>query len=141
MLNLKIKYYDNWARIPMLICFYVGAFLIGSSLFSAAKVLSSTGGYGDTDYLAPYFYGGLFFLALFVVFKILNIYIHKKEVNEALDEIEFELNKKYNLLIEKDIPPDVAKKILLSMLKERLDDGDIPVDAYTELCCFVINEC
>lgn len=70
---MKIHYYDNWAKTPMIICLVLGCILTFSSLYTASK-----NPYRDTTYLAAYLIPGIILLALGVVFKIINTYLGNK---------------------------------------------------------------
>ena len=59
-MRIPIKYYDNWAAAPMIICVCGGCFFLG------------LGTHTNSD--ACYAIGWIL-LALFVVFKIINVVI------------------------------------------------------------------
>ena len=62
--------YDNWAKVPMKIFLYIGLTLVGSSLYSVPTAINTS---GDTEYLLPYFIGGIVCLVISFILKIINI--------------------------------------------------------------------
>ena len=127
---MKFTYYDNWAKTPMKIFLYLGIFLTGSALFSSAKVLSSTGGRVDTEYLLPYFIGGIICLGLFFVFKVINKKENDKILYEAIDDW-------YKSLVDNGMPIDVAKEHIQKDLAGKYMLGKMDPSLYGVLTKYV----